>query len=354
LKKKSHISRSSRHQSRRLRARRSIRRRPIFLKVLKFFAKPSCSTKKRNPEPAPPRPETRVPEHRVQEPRNPEPSHRNPEPFHRNPEPSHRNADMRKTEMYDSKLLRESITEITSLQELIRKKDEENANLKQQIVVLQKNQQPVPPPTPISPPKQNYTIKRDQLWHLIEEDDSIQIENLIRTAALDLSKSYSSSPLHYAISTGSTETIKLLARSCPKSILNEPDAAGYTPLLYALEKGPAEKVETIIQLLLKNNANVELGDVSDNGFTPLHAACHSGNPRLVALFLHAGADVHKCDTRLGWSTIHWGVAGGSSAVIKLLLEKGVVLQRINGLTPVQLATDLNHQHLIPLLRSNVK
>jgi len=113
-------------------------------------------------------------------------------------------------------------------------------------------------------------------------------------------------------------------------------------------------METITQILLKNNANVELGDVSDNGFSPLHAACHSGNHRLVSLLLHAGADAHKCDARLGWSSIHWAVAGGSSAVIKALLEKGVVQQRINGLTPVQLATDLNHQHLIPLLRTNVK
>jgi len=200
----------------------------------------------------------------------------------------------------------------------------------------------MPPPKP---------LKRDQVWHLIEEDDEQTIENLIRINSIDLTKPYTAPPLHFAISSGSIETIKILARSCPKSSLNEPDATGQTPLLYAIEKGPQEKVELIVQILLKNNADVELGDVGENGLSPLHAACHSAKHRLVGILLNAGADPHKCDTRLGWSPLHWAVAGGSTIIIKLLLDKGVILSRINGLTPAQLATDLHHQHLIPLLRS---
>jgi len=188
------------------------------------------------------------------------------------------------------------------------------------------------------------------LWHLIAEDNAQQIEALIRVSSLDFTKPYSSPTLHYAISCGSSETIKLLARSCPKSGLNEPDATGQTPLLFAIEKGPADKIETIVQILIKNNANVELGEVGENGFSPLHAACHSGNFRLVTMLLNAGADPHKCDARLGWTPLHWAVAGGNPFVIQILLEKGVVLSRINGLTPAQLATDLSHQHLLPYLR----
>jgi len=304
----------------------------------------------RNPE-IPKNPENRAPEN----PRNIENS-RNPEIIPKNPES--RNPDIiirNNPDIVTPELLsiKDNYTDVGALQELLRKREEENDNLKKQIIALQKAKaQPHSHVTqPVSPPKQIYNIKRDQVWHLIEEDDAHTIETLNRSSEIDLTKPYSSPAFHYAISMGSTDTLKVLAKSCPKSGLNEPDAAGHTPLLYAIERGPKDRVETIVQILIKNKANVELGDVSENGFSPLHAACHSGNHRLVGMLLNAGADPHKCDNRLGWSSIHWGVAGGSSAIIKLLLEKGVVLQRINGLTPAQLATDLHHQHLLALLRT---
>jgi hypothetical protein len=241
-------------------------------------------------------------------------------------------------------------TELITLQELLRKKDEEISYLKHQMVVLQKTKdKPLVNPPPNRPEKQSYS-KRDQLWHYIDEDNLNKIETLLKNTALDLSKTYSYPALHYAISNGSIKAIRLIAKYNPRSI-DEPDSSGNTPLMHTIEKVQMGKAEIIVAELIKLNANVELGDVSENGLPPLHGACHSGNYRIVGLLLNAGADPHKCDTRLGWTSLHWAVAGGTSDIIKLLLDKGVQPKRINGISPVELSRDLHQEHLLPLFKS---
>ncbi|KAF5703419.1 ankyrin protein [Fusarium mundagurra] len=73
-------------------------------------------------------------------------------------------------------------------------------------------------------------------------------------------------PLHLAAQTGSATWMKCLTLAFPPRAINNRDSRGWTPLLYAVDRGHLD----VVKLLLSNMNCVEVGD--QNGWTPLHAA----------------------------------------------------------------------------------
>ncbi|CVL08022.1 related to ankyrin [Fusarium mangiferae] len=77
--------------------------------------------------------------------------------------------------------------------------------------------------------------------------------------------------LHLAAQTGSMTWLKCLMPACPPRAINKPDIRGWTPLLYAVDRGHLD----VVKLLLSNPNCTEVGD--QNGWTPLHAAIKQQN-----------------------------------------------------------------------------
>ncbi|KAF5650754.1 ankyrin protein [Fusarium sp. NRRL 52700] len=78
-------------------------------------------------------------------------------------------------------------------------------------------------------------------------------------------------PLHLAAQTGSTTWMKCLILAFASRSINKPDSRGWSPLLYAVDRGHLD----VVKLLLSNSNCIEIGD--KNGWTPLHAAIKQQN-----------------------------------------------------------------------------
>jgi ankyrin repeat protein len=73
-------------------------------------------------------------------------------------------------------------------------------------------------------------------------------------------------PLHLAAQTGSTTWMKCLLLAFTPRAINKVDQRGWSPLLYAVDRGHLD----VVKILLSNPNCIESGDI--NGWTPLHAA----------------------------------------------------------------------------------
>ncbi|KAM0084148.1 hypothetical protein ACKRZS_003599 [Fusarium odoratissimum] len=78
-------------------------------------------------------------------------------------------------------------------------------------------------------------------------------------------------PLHLAAQTGSATWLKCLMLAFTPRAINKPDNRGWSPLLYAVDRGHLD----VVKLLLSNPNCIEVGD--KNGWTPLHAAIKQKN-----------------------------------------------------------------------------
>jgi ankyrin repeat protein len=125
--------------------------------------------------------------------------------------------------------------------------------------------------------------------------------------------------------------------------LNEKDAEGQTPLMFAAAFGSLDAMK----LLTANGADAKA--VSEAGVTALHLA--AGDARKVRLLLENGADVNKASL-LGRTPLL--VAAGTYGTIEtvgLLLDRGAAVNGADatGLTPVIAASNVDDAAVVKLL-----
>jgi hypothetical protein len=107
----------------------------------------------------------------------------------------------------------------------------------------------------------------------------------------------------------------------------------------------------LVKLLLEHGADVNKANVG--GVTPLHIATyHNALPTVIELLLEDGANPNARDVNCGTPLHDASYQGSSVELVKLLLEFGADASIKAGSPPVtalQVATTLNHKHLIPIL-----
>ncbi|CAG8523525.1 6469_t:CDS:2 [Ambispora gerdemannii] len=132
---------------------------------------------------------------------------------------------------------------------------------------------------------------------------------------LDFSKS-----IHQACLQGDYSKVKALITKKGASVVNERDAAGYTPLHYGARNGHEE----ICRLLLEKGANPN-ATTPELLSTPLCRAAVGNHIKVVTLLLRHGANPKLVDSD-GQSPLHKACGNSSIAVAKLLIEqdKGLV------------------------------
>lgn len=122
--------------------------------------------------------------------------------------------------------------------------------------------------------------------------------------------------LHQAASQGTTKVIEILLAH--KVDINAGDNAGYTPLYGAIQYAPNNVRRGVVELLVKNGANVNVKNDRD-GETPLHKAISKGDIDVVKLLLAHGADVNAV-SKYGVTSQYF--ARNSKAITQLLQEHG--------------------------------
>lgn len=130
---------------------------------------------------------------------------------------------------------------------------------------------------------------------------------------------------------------------------------GSPALCYAAEEGHC--MIAVVQALVERGANVKAADRAHE--TPLHRACMSACPIIVAYLLSKGADV-SARTQSGDTPLHIAAGSGrfrpqeEDQIVRLLLEHGADVNALNssGETPLDLAMEEQFTDMAALLKEH--
>ena len=151
--------------------------------------------------------------------------------------------------------------------------------------------------------------------------------------------------VHAAAKSGDTDEVAALL-SMDNRLTRTFDADGWSPLHLAAHYGHADMVE----ILLHNNAPVDLRSTNAMTNTALHAALAGRQTRVAKILSDAGADVNARQHG-GWTPLHSAAANGDRVAVELLLERGAKPDSANdaGVTPAASARERGHTGIADLL-----
>ena len=88
------------------------------------------------------------------------------------------------------------------------------------------------------------------------------------------------------------------------------------------------------------------------GRTALQQAARYNRTDVIHELLQRGADVNKRDRYFGRTALHWSAMNNNTDAIRLLLENGAstTIKDDEGLTPIDIARQYNHQEAVLLLQ----
>ena len=151
--------------------------------------------------------------------------------------------------------------------------------------------------------------------------------------------------VHVAATRGDTDEVAALL-SMDSRLTRTFDADGWSPLHLAAHFGHA----AVVELLLHNNAPVDLRSTNQMANTALHAALAGRRNEVVKILLDAGADVNASQHG-GWTPLHSAAANGDRSVIDLLFAHGADAALANdaGVTPAAFARERGHADIAEYL-----
>lgn len=124
--------------------------------------------------------------------------------------------------------------------------------------------------------------------------------------------------IHLAAQEGYLEIVQLLLEKFPHW-LNETDANGQTPLLWASSAGHTEIVEHLLSLGADFNRGTK--DDRNNGKSPLYWAVRGGHTHVVKRLINAGAIADARIESMDYLLIHIAAQEGHLETIRFLLER---------------------------------
>jgi ankyrin repeat protein len=151
--------------------------------------------------------------------------------------------------------------------------------------------------------------------------------------------------VHVAAKHGDTDEVAALL-SMDNRLTRSFDADGWSPLHLAAHYGHS----AIVELLLHNNAPVDLRSTNQMANTALHAALAGRRAEVVKILLDAGADV-DAKQHGGWTPLHSAAANGDRAMVDLLLARGAKPSAANdaGVTAAAFARERGHAEIAEYL-----
>ncbi|CAM1507507.1 Fc.00g071480.m01.CDS01 [Cosmosporella sp. VM-42] len=133
--------------------------------------------------------------------------------------------------------------------------------------------------------------------------------------------------------------------------VNGRDRLGFTPLMYAAQRGDLRGAKALI------DAGADVNAMSTNGNSTLILIALAGLPescclRLTDLLLKAGADVNMASKRLGNSVLHIAAESNNTKLVKMLLSAGARIECRTityGVTPIIYPAQFNSAKALQLL-----
>jgi ankyrin repeat protein len=154
--------------------------------------------------------------------------------------------------------------------------------------------------------------------------------------------------LHYAVGSGSTDTVKLLLQKNVDVYTTEKN--GMTALHLGAFHGQIE----CVKLLLNYRSSEFLADVTDVfGRSAVHICAICGNLTLMKTFKSMGVDIFKRDKKYGWTPLHYAVHNIHYDVVSFLFSSGakVYEQTLTEQTVLQISKATNNKKMINLVQN---
>jgi ankyrin repeat protein len=151
--------------------------------------------------------------------------------------------------------------------------------------------------------------------------------------------------VHAAARNGDTDEVAALL-SMDNRLTRTFDADGWSPLHLAAHYGHAD----VVEVLLHNNAPVDLRSTNPMTNTALHAALAGRRNAVAKILLDAGADANATQHG-GWTPLHSAAASGDREAVDLLLAHGAKASVANdaGVTPAAFARERGHSEIADYL-----
>lgn len=159
--------------------------------------------------------------------------------------------------------------------------------------------------------------------------------------------------LHEAAAIGDLERVGTSLDRRPEA-LDSYSPEGFTALALAAHFGHT----SVMRLLLDRGADANRLATHRLAVTPLHAALFGRQVDAALLLIERGADVRLARggsgwKRAGWTPLHYAAGMGFVSLVGPLLARGADPSSIDeeGKTPLDVALDSNHHHIVAILRS---
>jgi len=110
---------------------------------------------------------------------------------------------------------------------------------------------------------------------------------------------------------------------------------------------------SMVKLLIKKGADINMASNNDFKVTPLHSACAKSHIKIAELLLNNGADVNA-KQQSGVTALHSAAHNGADELVQLLIDNGadVNAKMVDGQTPLFMAKENNHQPACELIKNH--
>lgn len=191
--------------------------------------------------------------------------------------------------------------------------------------------------------KQNYTENFCSPIHcaIINSNTDLLTYILKHITDFNVGDSQCRRPIHYAVMVDNVKNLQMMVKY--GADLKDIDKKKITTLMLAAKKGHYKNIKFILQ---KVRDQQYLNFKSDEGLAAIHYAVIGRHQQCLSLLLDDQLIEKNIQTKEGMNVLHLAAGTGQKDVVKMLLEKGIMVEPDNyRRTPIMMAIRNNHNDI---------
>ena len=189
---------------------------------------------------------------------------------------------------------------------------------------------------------------KSEILEAIKKNDSEKIKLLIEGGEdINTDNEFGITLVHWASINGSISILDLMYKNNKNLDIHSKNGSRWTPLMSAAYNG---QIETV-RFLIDHGADINSQDMFNR--TPLIYSLESKNSEIAQYLVKMGADVELKD-ELGQTPLQLAVVNGEIGLVNLIIEKGADINSENsfGVTALYLSKEYGYSEIEKILKLN--